>query len=173
LIDFYSGSSYRGGMEFRIKSKIGVYLEAGGYFKNFNGLSNIKGYIIKTDLRWYFDTEEDLYFSIGYLYKRQNYNTADSITIGNGYFKNYKVDKYINCVTLNFGQHYYLNQHFYLDFFGGLGIRYKNVHSDLAEEEKSKRFYYNDSMSLPLQHGDGKRFLPNFDLGLKLSFIIK
>lgn len=170
LLDIYSGSSYRGGIEFKIKSRVGFAFEAGGYFKNFNGLSNIKGYILKSEIRYYFVEGDGTYVGLEYLYKNQSYDTGDSIIDAFSYYRDYHIDKKINCITLKGGAVTFFSKKFFVDYFFGIGIRFKNVFSDLSEYEKLHRFYLNDSMSLPAQHRDGKRVVPNFDMGIKIGF---
>ncbi len=170
LIDFYSGSSYRGGVEIDLTKHFSIYQECGGYFKKFNGQTNTKGYVLKSELRYYLSSTDPLYLSIEYFYKRQNYNYGDSIYFPTQYNVAYNVDKYVTAFTLKSGSLILLNKYFYIDIFGGLGIRYKNIRTNLSESEKEHRWYYNDSMSQTFMNGDRKGFVLNIDVGVKIGF---
>lgn len=172
LIDLYSGSSYRGGLEFSLGKHTSLYQEAGGYFKNFNGLSNIQGYVLKSQFRFYPDPKESVYIALEYFYKRQSYTFGDSLTSPFSRYTDFSVDKYITAITIQSGTAFPLNDRIRLEVFGGIGVRFKNVHNTLTDEEESKCFYMNDSMSLPLMNKEKKGIVPNLDFGVKVVFVL-
>lgn len=130
LIDIYSGSCYKGGIELKIFKNNSITLEGGGYFRNFNGLKNIKGHVLDFGIRHYIEnnlSNNGIYLSVNYFYKEQSFDYGDSILITPDYFKEYRVHKFVNCINLNFGICAISEQNLFIDFYAGIGVRTKKI----------------------------------------------
>lgn len=175
FIDFYSGSSYKGGIELKLSNKFHLVSSAGGYLKNFNTWKNFKGYNLNLELKYITtlfqltDTNKRNYFSINYFYKTQSFNFQDSIQIDNPYIADYRTQKYVSALNFNIGQMFVYKEIIIFDFYAGIGIRYKNVKSSISLEELTKGYYYSDSQSLSFVVRPGKYFYPNFNVGMRLG----
>ena len=174
LLDTYGGSSYRGGTEFKLFNNFSFALECGSYFRNINGLTNIRGYTIKSELKFYLDRNEKntgRYFSMEYFYKRQNYNFTDSFQGPTTYFKTYNINKYITALTIKYGVLEVSKKGFLFDAFVGLGIRFRNVTTNLNNGEEEKCL--EDSQITYFENTTFYKIVPNIDLGIKIGYRIR
>jgi hypothetical protein len=176
LIDFTSCYSYRFGVETKLYKNYSLNLECGGYFPNSNGYTNIRGFVAKVEVRMYLNKKsltQGRYVSLEYFYKNQSFTNTDSIAAKHDYEKSYTLYKYINCGTIKYGNVLLKVKHFVFDYFGGIGIRYKNVHSTLSNVEFANIIKDPDpegEMVNQLIRQCGKVFLPNFDAGIKIGY---
>jgi hypothetical protein len=176
LLDVYSGSCLKVGLEFRVFGNNSMTLEGGSYLRNWNGMSNTKGHILEVGIRHYFSQEQNSigrYIAVSGSYKEQSFEYRDSIMTSNPYFTEYKTQKYVTCVNVNFGQSYIRKQRILFDVYAGLGIRIKNIQSTLSAEEFELAQRYGDSQSLYFMVTPGKFIWPNVNLGLRIGYIIK
>ena len=174
LIDFYNGATYKGGVEWNIVGKNAITIEGGGYLNNFNGLTNIDGYLIDIGVRHYLTSnnmQQSPYLAVNYFYKNQTFDYRDSIVIPIPYELNYTTSKQVHCINLNAGKVIVLKHHLLLDIYGGLGIRLKDVQSTLTEFELENAIEYNDSQSLYFLVTPGNFAYPNVNLGLRIGWI--
>jgi hypothetical protein len=176
LLDTYSGSSYRGGFEMKAVKRFAVCLEGGGYFRNFNGLHDVRGYVFKAEVKHYLSPELEnmgLYLSAEYFYKRQGYSFSDTIDATPDYPRAYRMEKYITACNLKIGVMTVERWNIVLDAYAGLGIRVKHTSSDLTAYEREHRKFYNDSQSDPLVNGVGNFIYPNLVAGFKIGYCIR
>ena len=176
LIDFYSGSSPRIGIEYKLKNNYAFYHEIGTYFPNFNGIKNNQGILAKTEFKYYLKKSgftSDTYFSAELFYKYQTYNTWDTINIKPIYRKDYTVYKSVGCFTIKYGLVEFFKCGITLDYFVGLGVRFKNAHSTLTTEENNNIQRVGDNGGNILENKAGQFILPNFEAGFKIGYKLK
>jgi hypothetical protein len=174
LIDFYNGATYKGGLELAVFNNNTITIEGGGFFNNFNGLTNINGYLIDVGFRHYLNSKTANhypYFSVNYIYKNQSFDIADSIAGLVPYHVTYTTEKQVHCANLNVGKTIVIKQHLLVDVYGGIGIRWKDVNSSLSESELENAVTYNDSQSLYFLVTPGQFIYPNVQFGLRLGWI--
>ncbi|MCH2229236.1 MAG: DUF3575 domain-containing protein [Crocinitomicaceae bacterium] len=172
LIDFYNGSCYKIGLEVSLFKSTSITADYGGYFKNFNVWKNYTGYNIDVGLKYYLKHQlhQGFYISLNYFYKNQGFDYKDSIKeASSAYYTEYRTQKYVTCVNINIGMLNLYNKRFILDFFGGIGIRYKNVSSSISIDDLKNGIEYNDSQSLYFIVTPGEFIYPNINLGLRIG----
>ena len=174
LIDFYNGSCYKVGLEIPLFNNTSITADYGGYFKNFNVWKNYTGYNIDFGLKYYLKNQlyKGLYVSLNYFYKNQGFDYKDSIQASTTYYTEYRTQKHVTCVNLNIGIVKLYSKRFILDFFGGIGIRYKNVNSSLPIDVLRNGIEYSDSQSLYFLVTPGDFVYPNINIGLRIGYRI-
>ena len=178
LLDFYSGSCYKIGVEIKPFKRFSITGDFGGYFKNFNGVKNYSGYNLDFSLRYYVnkpnDKNQKYYLSLHYFYKDQGFDRSDSInkkTSPN--ILTYHTQKYVSAIGANFGWQKIIKKRLIIELFAGLGVRLKKVNSTLSSEDykKVEEFYW-DSMSFHFLVKPGNFIYPNFNLGFRIGVIL-
>jgi hypothetical protein len=176
LLDIYSGMSPRIGVEYKIKNSYTIYNEIGSYIPNVNSNTNNKGILTKIELKYYFyepKLKVNKYISGELFYKHQSFNSYDTIQINSiKYFKDYHVSKDVGCITIKYGVLVQYKYKIVLDYFIGLGYRYKNSKSSLTEDEnrniKPDGIY---QANVNLSKAGTFTYL-NFDMGIKIGYRI-
>lgn len=175
LIDFYNGSSYKIGFEVQPISRFAITGDFGGYFRDFNFWKNHSGYNIDIGLRYYLNRHslnQRFYLGINYFYKDQGFDYHDSIQTALPYYTDYRTQKYVTCVNINFGWLKIYKERFILDLYAGIGVRHKKVHSTLTLQELDKGKEYSDSQSLYFLVTPGKFIYPNINIGMRIGLRI-
>ncbi len=172
FIDFVSGSAYKLGLETKVYKNWSIRASAGGYFSNFNGLTNTKGALINMELKRYFKDNSGRYFSLDGLVKNQSFTwSSDTIRIAPDHIQSYRLDKHLWAISLKYGKNTVYPSGFTFDWFVGLGLRYKNVSTDLTAEEIKHRDP-GDSQIVPFMTSVGHRVVPNFIAGFTVGYSI-
>lgn len=175
LIDFYNGSCYKIGFEVQPLPRFSITSDFGGYFRNFNVWKNFSGFNIDIGLRYYlnrYSVKQRHYLSLNYFYKDQGFNYHDSILTIPAYYQDYRTQKYVTCVNVNFGWLKIYKKRIVLDLFAGLGIRYKKVNSTIDIQEIKKGKEYGDSQSLYFLVTPGRFLYPNINMGMRIGLRI-
>lgn len=187
LLDIYGGNSWRLGTEFKLKNNIALSLEYGKYFsysaKGFFApmLLDTKGNVIRAEVKLYQNQDKLClgdYFSLEYQYKHITFDYEDSISIAPNptYQKRYTIYKEISCLTFKVGNLSVYKNHFLVEFYAGVGLRfYLGGYNTLSDEERSGLLTGEGHGSLS---GDAQRVnaffvLPNLNVGLKLGYLFK
>lgn len=171
LIDFYNGSCYKGGLEFQFGGNYGVFVDAGGYFRNFNVFRNYSGHVFETGVKRYFqrfDEGASSYLGINFTYKNQAFDFSDSL-FGGGAL-DYRTHKFVSCINFIFGNTMHVNERWIFDVYGGLGVRVKHVNSSATKSEIADGIQYGDSMSLYFLVTPGHFIYPNLHVGFRIGF---
>lgn len=146
------------------------------------------GYTFKPEIRGYkFGLEQKIYlnksaplgpylaFEINHLNSKYKsiesfHPPSDSIPYFNGYSDSINIVKHITNLNFKIG-YQEITGRLTFDFYGGIGIRYKNV-------SHLNRINYNDLMSMPrepniyyLNNQDGKYCIPVFLLNLRIGWL--
>lgn len=83
------------------------------------------------------------------------------------------VRKNVVCFNLTGGVQHLKGRKIGAEFFGGLGIRYENLKFEQRPAGKEYVPYYSDVFPSELDNNEeGKRFLPNVTLGLRLIWLL-
>lgn len=175
LIDFYNGSSYKLGFEKKLFYATSIYGDFGGYFKNFNGFENFTGYNLDLGLRYYISKKEinqGSYISINYFHKNQGFDYIDTALFKQTSETEYRIQKKINCVNLNFGYVHVFKNRLVLDVIGGLGVRYRNATSSLPIQYFDQIIESTDSQSLYFILKPGNSIWMNFNVRFKIAYRI-
>ncbi|MCK9617722.1 MAG: hypothetical protein M0R21_07780 [Lentimicrobiaceae bacterium] len=143
----------------------------GLYYRNWMYNESTNG--INLGLEYKRFANEKLYFSLGFSGGKLNYNTTGSFKYGDLdsiYSESIKIDKIVCDFYLKVGFRKDLGQHFYFDYFAGLGARYKEtVHKERTRpnDEYQRGFYLVDIRDNP-----GKFFYPVLKLGIVIGLKI-
>lgn len=177
LVPVYIKPSIRAGVEYRFKNPWSVYTELGTYF------SVSKGFTGKLELKYNFSDyaygkgTESEYVSAELYYKRQTYDTYDSIapTDGDPGFPKteYSVSKHVQCFTVKYGRMKVFPSGFVIDVYVGLGIRFKQATNTLSAEANANMPATSDFGPNLFINKAGNFIYPNFDAGLKIGWRIK
>lgn len=176
VFDIYSGMSIRAGLEYKIKNNFALYNEIGSYVPNANAMHDNYGYLIKLEGKIYLNKSNltlGQYLSTEVFFKHQSYYTYDTISYLKNYLKNYYVDKNVGCLTIKYG---FLKSYKYrilVDYFIGIGIRFKNITSTLTAYENSHIKSDGDYSLNILKNRAGNFITPNFDVGIKIGYSFK
>lgn len=176
LLDIYSGMSARIGIEYKIVNTLSLYNEFGTYISGPNSLLNNQGMLSKIELKKYFFQVEQHtgnYLSVELFYKHQKFNLIDSISLNTKYEKEYKVLKDVACFTIKYGKLSVYMKRLIVDAFVGVGLRYKVATNNLTKEENKNIVPIGDYHFNLFVGKAGKFFYPNFDLGIKIGYVIK
>lgn len=181
LLDMYSGSSTRAGVEFGIKNNVTVYTEIGTFLPrsviNRYWLRKNGGLIAKSELKYYTNKNKSTtgkFFSCEIFYKVQSYETTDSIDLNPGYVKDYSVSKKVGCLTVKCGKITVNKNRFVSEYSFGLGVRFKLSESTLTATENEHIALVGDSESNVYNNKSGKFIYPNVViLGFKIGYQLK
>ena len=182
LVDPYGSYSFRIGSEVKIYKNYAMSIEVGKYFNystNDGSRDNVKGYIIKPEIKYYLYNDNltsGNYFSLEYQYKETSFNYTDSIKIAPQptYSKEYKINKTINVINIKFGQLKVYQKRFLYEWFVGAGIRFCKGYNSLSEIENNG-ILVGEGHSSDIR--DAERsinyVLPNFTVGFKIGYSFK
>lgn len=177
LLDIYSGMSPRIGIEYKIKNTISFYNELGTYVPNANSWINNHGFLTKFEIKLYLNKERKTsgqYLSTEFFFKHQSYkSTYDTIINSNRekYRKDYLISKNVGCCTLKYGILVCHKNRLILDFFFGLGFRYRATRNSLLNDERIQpQGSYSENVSLS---SAGNFKILNLDAGLKIGYGIR
>ncbi len=172
FIDFYSGSCYKLGFEVRTFRQFSITGDFGGYFRNFNGFKNFSGYNVDIGLRYYLNKNyinQRFYLMLNYFYKNQGFDFTYFVQEETANKTEFRTQKYVTCMNVNFGWLKLYKNRFVLDLFAGIGVRYKKVNSTLSEQKFQTGNVYSDSQSLFFVLTPGKFIYPNINVGLRIG----
>lgn len=171
LIDVYNGGTYKLGLEYRFLPSISLGFEAGKFFNNFTWLKNIKGVLLKSELRCYMPINYNgTFISFEYFYKEQSFMYTDIVKATLEYSKEFTVQKFVNCYNLRIGK-YFSNNHGFVEYSLGIGYRDKVIYSNITEYETDHLKEYGDSQPRFFIATPGKKHLLNIDFCLKMGLI--
>lgn len=154
------------GLEYGINEKMAIYLES--------SLPSNSLKFIRPEFRVYFaeNTGSRKYISLEYIYMEQHFSYKDSIGDNFMYQKKYSMSKYLNIINIKYGWHKNISQNFSLDYFAGLGIRHRNgIIKGLTKDEIFYREIGSGERSSFLK--EGKYFVPNITLGIRICYAIR
>ncbi len=172
LIDFYNGSSYRIGSQLILSKNIAVSADFGGYFKHFNYLKNNKGFYSFAAFKYRLPNSGESWLSFSYSYKQQRFDYHDSFVKDPNTPIVVKVQKYVHCFNLNYETNAILFRKSYINFYVGIGIRFRNVQSFQTKHEFDELSDGGDSQTLYFVLIPGQNVWFNINAGLRLGFYL-
>lgn len=170
LLDFNNGSSYRLGTQIRVSRRLALSADFGGYFRNFSFLKNNKGFYSYFAVK-YALPENGSWLSISYSYKQQAFDYHDFYLQDPNTPITVHVQKYVNSISVNYERR--IGQLFKdgsIDFFAGLGVRFRNVQSFQTKHQFDELKNGGDSQTLYLVLIPGNKAWLNLNFGLRIGF---
>ena len=176
LADIYDGASYRIGSEIKAGSKLAFALEAGGYLNYLKSTKiNPKGFIVKPEIKYYHGNNakgDRKFVSFEYGFKDQEYGFRHKLLVEERPVeKKYQMFRKTHTFTFKYGVSRKLGHRFYLQWFGGIGLRLLHSGRELSESERDYIDAAVDDCSMQenLIKVEGRKVYPNFQLGLRLG----
>ncbi|MES2763027.1 MAG: hypothetical protein V4677_12515 [Bacteroidota bacterium] len=176
ILDIYSGTSARIGLEYKLKKNFALYNEIGTYFPFANGMHMNYGALVKIELKMYLNNfwlSSGPYLSAELFYKHQSYYTYDSIYSNTKYNKDYYVKKDIACLTIKYGFLKVLKYNIVIDGFVGLGVRQRFITNTLTSDENEHIKGEGDYNINVAKNQAGNFTYLNFDAGVKIGYRFK
>ncbi|MEO8068960.1 MAG: hypothetical protein ABI599_14780 [Flavobacteriales bacterium] len=179
LLNGYFDQSVRLSLEYTIGDNHSTQVEYGWYPKGFNE-EDVRGYYVGVQLRHFFlsDQYDRTGIILGFAYKQQHFDTADSTWSGPNtanYYQHYTLDKdvFIANVQVFHGTGLFNNGNLWLEGAVGLGVRYKNVSCNglTAEEEKNRDFGESMVLGTTKECFGGTRL--NLAIDLKMGYAFR
>jgi len=170
LLDVYNGACYKAGFSFRPMNFLRVSADFGGYWPQLTEKialwKGMKGFNFRTSAGLFLGSFTDLHLGLEYQYKTQDFNYNDSIPNMPAF--NGQVNKYVHVFNVYGSYDLFLSNRFYIEFRGGLGIRYRdiyNTHSDVLGES----VFWWDSMNQG-RITTQKSIMPNLNFAIRLNY---
>jgi hypothetical protein len=156
--------------------------------KNFSlnasyGINLTQGFSVKAEIKKYFITGKDMdisYVSAEYLYKTETYDATDNIRYNDGGIikpsdtvVTYRVSKNVGGVRLKFGGITRWGKRFLIDYYGGIGIRHKQVDAAIDPKEQDRLYHYHESDINHESNTEFHGYRLDFTIGVKLGWLFK
>jgi hypothetical protein len=186
LVDEPSFPTIQGGIEFSLGKKISWYNEAGvKYRKSYYDMADTsfvdpRGFKLKSEVRYYLKNRHNVYIGANGFYTKDFHNTEA------GYFytgdrsdyreDNFSVRKIVKGLNVIAGKSYKTWGRSNIEIYGGVGIRFVSVENDNIEIDHTKDVLRRSpDLNIPdnriwVDVQGEKMVLPNFSLGVRLSF---
>gem|GEM_PF-1507342 len=184
LVNFFDGPSYKISLEFKLIRNTSLEIGWGNFlsYSTENG-SNGKGFILNPELKYYLNHSHQAtgrYLAIDYNYKDQKYGWSDTVVSKQGAliqkdYKDYTIHKFLTTANLKYGILRVYKNTLVLDYFFGVGIKFKSTSSGLSAEETNSIVHPGDYGGgyVPIKNETGTFVYPNVMAGLKLGFRLK
>ena len=174
FIDVFGNTAALVSIETKLQNKISISLDAGVLYHSLGyGLQNNRGWRTGIELRYYLKNKQNYYIGTSYTFKDQQYDFEETITIDglNPYKKNNAYSKKVSTINLLYGiQSIQINKRFFINYFGGFGIRFKNTSTMGLTSTEIKNRGFGDSTVLTSMNETGTNLRPNIVLGFKLGW---
>jgi hypothetical protein len=187
--------SVQAGIEFKLAKKITWYNEVGvkyakgipDYYSDTNRIAS-NGFKLKSEVRYYFETgrkfkyDEGDYVGANIFYVQEQHsrsilyrqaNSSSDLT------DDFGVRKKIYGFNFVYGHQESLSKKFLIDFYGGLGMRFRTINTVSQEYNSNSDTFQNATdpkISEIGENGDGKggsSILPNVTLGFRLCYRLR
>ena len=188
LVDEPGFPTIQGGLEFSLSKKISWYNEAGvKYRKSYYEMADTsfvasRGFKLKSEIRYYLKSSYDVYIGANGFYTKDFHNTEA------GYFyagdssdyrvDNFSVRKIVKGLNIIAGKSYKVGGRCNIEIYAGVGIRFVAVENDNIEIDHTKDILRRSpDLNIPdnrvwVDVQGEKMTLPNFSLGVRLSFLL-
>lgn len=172
LLDFYNGSCYKLGIEFRLSKTLYFAVDGGGYFPNFNSLKNVKGGNLDVRLKYRIPNSNSL-ISLSYFYKKQSFEYHDAYEEQPDVPITIHTRKHIQCININYEYKIIDEYPWYITGYAGLGIRFRDVQSSFETHHDFDRLVEGgDSQTLYFVLIPGETTWLNLNFGLRFGFYL-
>jgi len=186
LVDEISFPTIQSGIELKLSDRISCYNEFGvKYRKSYYELAdtsfvNPHGFKLKSEIRYYQKDNRSIYFALNGFYTKDHRNTEIGYYYSND-SSDYRIDdfnaiKTVRGFDLIVGKQKRTSKHFGFDFYTGLGIRLINIKNDNIEFRNGTDVFRGpidlniSYMRNTMDAEGGNHVLPNFSLGVRLSY---
>ena len=189
LVDEPSFPTIQSGIEFKLSKKIGWYNEVGiKYRKSYyemadTNFTNSRGFKLKTEIRYYFSTNGEIYIGCNGFYTKDFHNTKALYYYSNDssmlMVDNFAAEKNIRGVNLIIGKQYEKWKRIYFDLYVGLGIRFISIdQSNIEVDHKRDVLRRAPDPNIPdnriwMDVNGGRSVLSNFSMGIRICFSFK
>ena len=194
LIDDIGLPTIQGGIEWSVSKKISWYNEFGiKYRKALSENSDTdfvssRGFKFKTEIRYYLlklsrkelRRSEGFYLGVNFFYYKNAYNTGIDYYYhqdpSDNRHDDFSVHKTISGLNLLFGRQQKWGNRLMVDFYGGPGIRFRNISTDNLEydDQHDGRTVPVDFNIIDIRHDiditGGKTVFPNLTLGVRFCY---
>lgn len=189
LVDDPSFPTIQTGIEFMLSKKIGWYNEVGiKYRKSYyemadTNVTDSKGFKLKTEIRYYFTTNGEIYIGGNGFYTKDFHNTKALYYYSNDSSMimedNFAAEKIVRGFNLVVGKQYKKWNRIYFDLYAGLGIRVVTIdQSDIEVEHNRDVLKRSPDWNIPdnriwMDVNGGSSVLPNFSMGVRICYSFK
>lgn len=189
LVDDPSFPTIQTGIEFMLSKKIGWYNEVGiKYRKSYyemadTNVTDSKGFKLKTEIRYYFTTNGEIYIGGNGFYTKDFHNTKALYYYSNDSSMimedNFAAEKIVRGFNLVVGKQYKKWNRIYFDLYTGLGIRVVTIdQSDIEVEHNRDVLKRSPDWNIPdnriwMDVNGGSSVLPNFSMGVRICYSFK
>lgn len=176
IIDVYNGGNLKFGTEIKLFQHTSIAGDFGYYFTNFSGRLNMHGFNVYGELKHYLQHKNDgnigMYLSLNAFYKEQQFDFIDHLVADESISVRIQTEKFVGYTGINFG-YVDIKKRLVLDYFCGLGVRFKQVNSNFTEKDFNDFVDLRDSQAGYFIFTPGTFILPNFSLGIRIGWRIK
>ena len=190
LVDEVSFPTIQSGIEFKLSKKISWYNEAGiKYRKSYYEMADTnfvasRGYKLKSEIRYYPQkNNHNVYIAINCFYTKDLHNTAAGYYY-TGDSSDYRIDnfsakKVVRSFNFIAGKLYPARGRFNVEVYSGIGVRFVSIeHENIEVENKRDILRSSPDLNIPdnriwMDVKGGRFILPNFSLGVRLSYSFK
>lgn len=174
FVDIFGNTAALVSIEAKMQNDISISIDAGILYHSLAyGLQNNRGWRTGIELRHYLKNKANHYIGTSYTFKSQQYDFEETINIHglSSYKKDNAYSKKVSTINLLYGiQSIHSNKRFFINYFGGLGLRFKNTSTmGLTSTEIDNRDF-GDSQVLSSMNETGINIRPNVILGFKLGW---
>jgi hypothetical protein len=189
LVDEPSFPTIQSGIEFKLSKKIGWYNEVGikyreSYYEMADtNFTNSRGFRLKTEIRYYITTNDEIYIGCNGFYTKDFHNTNALYFYSNDssvlMADNFAAEKNVRGVNLIIGKQYQKWNRIYFDLYAGLGIRLISIDQSKMEVDHKRDVLRRDpDWNIPdnriwMDVKGGRSVLPNFSLGIRICYFFK
>lgn len=172
-----------------LSKKIGWYNEVGiKYRKSYyemadTNVTDSKGFKLKTEIRYYFTTNGEIYIGGNGFYTKDFHNTKALYYYSNDSSMimedNFAAEKIVRGFNLVVGKQYKKWNRIYFDLYAGLGIRVVTIdQSDIEVEHNRDVLKRSPDWNIPdnriwMDVNGGSSVLPNFSMGVRICYSFK
>lgn len=194
-IDFVNFPTLQGGVEFSLSEKMSWYNELGLRYTNGSyehadtSFISAKGLKAKTELRYYLKGKKETrslkrlqgyYLAAAIFYVLDHHNASANYYFHNDTAErradNFGVKKTVWGVNFLVGNQQSFGKNFLIDFYAGLGVRYRKISTTNKEfEDKQDKLIEPIDVTIAgiknkAESKDGKTVLPNLTFGFRLCY---
>src|ERR1051326_488797 len=146
FLEASSGRCARVGIEYKLLKRFSHYLDYSYYLPQGWEYSNMQGYRVRTDIRYYFKGDSSFFSFVGlslmYKEQRMTFNGSIADLPNNGSREiSFGLTKKVYASDVVFGNTRKLYKHFLLEYEAGLGMRYRDIRSDLSQTQLGQLVY--------------------------------
>ena len=189
LVDEASFPTIQSGIEFKLSKKIAWYNEVGiKYRKSYyemadTNFTNSRGVKLKTEIRYYFIDNGEIYIGGNGFYTKDFHNTKALYYYSNDssvlMVDNFAAEKNVQGFNLIIGKQFQKWNRIYFDLYAGIGIRFISIDQSNMEVDHTRDVLRRGpDLNIPdnriwMDVKGGRSVLPNFSMGIRICYFFK